>query len=192
MTTRNRLLPTLVFLFLASAAPSLAQQNIAPAAPEQEIGSKQPSPTELKSFESAPISIAQAIAAAEKRPGGGKAIDVSFDEGNGRPVFNAKTYQNNSVWEGAVDAKSGQLIGPGKTTPESALDQEDKAELAGLQQAKVTLAAAVKTAESAGSGKSMSAGLEETNGKIVYEVVVVKNGSAKKLTIDPVTGKIAP
>ena len=101
-----------------------------------------------------------------------------------------KTYQNSSVWEGIVDAASGHVTGVGKTTPESELDQEDKAELAGLKQATTTLAQAVDTAEKQVVGKAISAGLEETNGKIVFEVMVLKNGAVRKIVIDPKTGQI--
>jgi len=50
--------------------------------------------------------------------------------------------------------------------------------LTGLQKATTTLAQAVATAEKSGGGNAIGAGLEETNGKIVYEVSVVKNGVA--------------
>ena len=53
-----------------------------------------------------------------------------------------KTYQDNNVWEGAVDAWTGQIIGDGTTTPVSKLDDEDKLELAGLQKASIDLATA--------------------------------------------------
>jgi hypothetical protein len=57
------------------------------------------------------------------------------------------TYQDNNVWEGAVDAWTGQIIGEGTTTPVSKLDEEDKLELAGLQKALIDLSAATALAE---------------------------------------------
>ena len=42
-----------------------------------------------------------------------------------------------------------------------------------------------------GNGKAISAGLEETNGKIVYEVVIVKNGTTQKIVIDPANGQVS-
>jgi len=54
----------------------------------------------------------------------------------------------------------------------------------------VTLAQAVDTAEKSVGGKAMSAGLEETNGKVAYEItVVLKTGSAKQVIVDPKTGQ---
>jgi uncharacterized membrane protein YkoI len=191
MMTRKALTPALLLALLISAAPVLAAQpEIRIAAAGQEIKAEPANEADLKAFSQAKVSIVSAIAAADKHGGKGKVIDVSFDAGNGKPVYNVKTYQNGSVWEGVVDARSGQVIGVGKTTQESLLDQEDKAELAGLQQAAVTLAQAVDTAEKRVSGKAMSAGLEETKGQIVFEVMIVKNGSVQKIVIDPKTGQV--
>src|SRR5258708_9531566 len=35
-------------------------------------------------------------------------------------------FRSNNVWEGAVDAWTGQIIGEGTTTPVSKLDEEDQ------------------------------------------------------------------
>jgi uncharacterized membrane protein YkoI len=190
MKTRQALTPALLAGLLLSATPILAAQLNAPAA-KQEIKAAHTSKTELKAFDQVKVPITSAISVADKHVSGSKVIDASFDAGDGKPVYKVKTYQNNSVWEGTIDAQSGQVIGVGTTTQESQLDQEDKAELAGLQHATTTLAQAVDTAEKRGAGKAISAGLEETNGKIVYEVLVVKNGSIQKVVIDPKTGQIA-
>ena len=72
----------------------------------------------------------------------------------------------------------------------SALDSEDTAELAGLRRAAVSLADAVKIAEQRAAGKAMNAGLEQTNGKIVYEITIVKGDSARKIVIDPASGQL--
>jgi len=189
--TRKALTPALLSALLMSATPVLAAQSeMHAAAAGQEIKAEPANKADLNAFSQAKVSIASAIAAADKHSGKGKVIDVSFDAGNGKPIYKVKTYQNNSVWEGVVDAQSGQVIGVGKTTQQGLLDQEDKAELAGLQQATATLAQAVDTAEKQLSGKAISAGLEETKGQIVFEVMVVKNGSVQKIVIDPKTGQV--
>jgi uncharacterized membrane protein YkoI len=192
MLVRQTLLPALLSALVVSTAPVLAAQTNTPAAAaEPESNTEHPNKAALKAFGQVKTPIAIAIAAAEKLVPGSKAIDVSFEAGKGKPVYKVKTYQNNSVWEGVVDARSGRVIGSGSTTPESQLDQEDQAELAGLQQAGVTLSQAIEAAEKFGAGKAISAGLEETNGKIVYEIMIVKNGSTQKIVIDPKTGRIA-
>ena len=189
MMNRQTLAPALLSALLFSTTPILAQPTPVAGA-EQEIKAEQASKVELKAFRQVKVALATAIAAAKTHTRGGVVVDASFDAGNGKPSYKVKTYQNSSVWEGIVDAASGQVTGAGKTTPESELDQEDKAELAGLQQATTTLAQAVDIAEGQVAGKAISAGLEETNGKIVFEVMVLKNGSVRKIVIDPKTGQI--
>ena len=190
MMNRQALAPALLSALLFSAAPVLAAQpEVQVPAAEQEINTEHASEVELKAFSQVKVALAAAIAAANKHTSGGAVVDASFDSGDGKLTYKVKTYQNSSVWEGIVDAASGQVTGVGKTTPESELDEEDKAELAGLKQATTTLAQAVDTAEKYVAGKAMSAGLEETNGKIVFEVMVLKNGSVRKMVIDPKTGQ---
>ena len=141
---RQALAPALLSAFLFLAAPVLAAQpKLQVAAAEQGIKAEQASKVELEAFSQVKVGLAAAIAAANKHTSGGAVVDASFDAGNGKPTYKVKTYQNSSVWEGIVDAASGQVTGVGKTTPESELDQEDKAELAGLNQATTTLAQAV-------------------------------------------------
>jgi hypothetical protein len=41
-----------------------------------------------------------------------------------------------------------------------------------------------------GSGKAICAGLEKTNGRIVYEVTIVSEGATTKFVVDPTSGRI--
>jgi uncharacterized membrane protein YkoI len=174
-----------------SLALAAALLLMAPAAfAAQAVPTEHSGKAEVKAFGGVKISLTDAIAAAETHSGG-KALDVAFENRNGKPAYRVKTYQNNAVWEGKVDANSGRIIGRGKTIPESKLDREDRAELSGLQQAKTTLAQATSAAEAHAGGKAIDAGLEETNGKIVYEMAIIKSGALQKVTVDPANGQIA-
>jgi uncharacterized membrane protein YkoI len=172
----------LSLLMVCAATPVLAQR-----APEPDV---QVTEKEIKSFETARISLAEAIKIAAKKHRDAKVVDVSFDSQAGQLAYKVKTYQDNHVWEGAVDAWTGQIIGVGTTTPVSKLDDEDRQELAGLQKAAIDLSAATALAEEKGSGKAISAGLEETNGRIAYEVTIVSRGATAKFVIDPISGEI--
>ena len=185
---RTKIVPIVMAAVIAvgSTVGVAAEQNSGGKAIQSEYALK----SAVSAFEKAKITIANAISIAERHGSGGKTIDVVFDLNKGAPVYKVKTYQNNAVWEGMIDAQSGKVVGAGTTTPEDKLDQEDKAELAGLQKATMTLAQAIEAAEKYGTGKAMSAGLEETKGKIVYEVTVVKSGSVRKLVVDPNGGQI--
>jgi uncharacterized membrane protein YkoI len=171
-----------LLLILCVASSALAQR-----APEPDVS---PTEKEVKSFETVKVSLAEAIKVAAKKHKDAKVVDVSFDSQAGQLAYKVKTYQDNNVWEGAVDAWTGQIIGEGTTTPVSKLDEEDQLELAGLQKATIDLSAATALAEEKGLGKALSAGLEETNGRIVYEVTIVSKGATMKFVVDPKSGKI--
>ena len=188
---RNSFAPALFAAVLLAMSPALALAQAAPKAqPEQEIGTRSASKAELDAFAKAKISVADAIAAAANHVKGGTVFEATFDAVGGPPAYKVKAYQNNAVWEGVVDAQTGAVIGNGTTTPESQLDAEDQAEIAGLKRAATSLPQAVAIAEKRAAGKAMAAGLEETAGKIVYEIVLVKNGATRKVVVDPMNGTV--
>ncbi|HEY4815464.1 PepSY domain-containing protein [Bradyrhizobium erythrophlei] len=172
----------LSFLIVCAVAPAFAQRT-----PEPDVV-----PTEkvIQSFEKAKITLAEAIRIAAKKHKDAKVVDISFDSQADQLAYKVKTYQDNNVWEGAIDAWTGEIIGEGITTPVSKLDEEDQLELAGSLKALIDLATATALAEEKGSGKAISAGLEEANGRIVYEVTIVDQGATTKFVIDPRSGQI--
>jgi len=172
----------LSLLVLCAVAPALAQRT-----PEPDVV---PTEKEINSFEKAKVSLAEAIRIAAKKHKDAKVVDVSFDSQAGQLAYKVKTYQDNNVWEGAVDAWTGEIISEGITTPVSKLDEEDQLELAGLLKASIDLSTATAVAEEKGSGKAISAGLEEKNGRIVYEVTIVNKGATTKFVVDPKSGQI--
>ena len=174
---------TILSLFILCAAASAFAQR----APEPDLISTD---KEIKAFETVKVSLAEAIRVAANKHKDAKVVDVSFDSQAGQLAYKVKTYQDNNVWEGAVDAWTGQIIADGTTTPVSKLDEEDQLELAALQKATIDLSTATALAEEKGSGKAISAGLEETNGRIVYEVTIVNNRTTTKFVVDPKSGQI--
>ena len=109
----------------------------------------------------------------------------------GTPVYKVKTFQNDEMWEAAIDAQSGQLVGYGIIIAADQLDDGDRAEVASLRHATVTLAQAVDTAERNLDGRAMSAELEEANGTVTYEITVVpKDGLPKNVTVDGKTRRL--
>jgi uncharacterized membrane protein YkoI len=172
----------LALLIACAAAAALAER-----APEPDYS---PTEKEIRAFEKAKISLVEAITIAAKKHGNAKVVDVSFDSQRDQLAYKVKTYQDNEVWEGAIDAWTGQIIGEGTTTPVFKLDEEDKLELAGLQKASIDLLTATALVEEKTSGKAISAGLEEASGQIVYEITIVNNGAATKFVVDPRNGQI--
>jgi uncharacterized membrane protein YkoI len=186
--TSSAVLSSALSVLLLSAAlsvPTLASESVLAVQQGRTTAGEK-----IKLFQHAAVSLSEAIAAA-KNHGAGQLVEVSFEISNGKPVYNVKTYQNNEVWKAAIDAQSGRLVGNGTIVAEDQLDEEDKAEVASLRQASVTLAEAVDTAEKSLGGRAISAELEEANGKVMYEItVVLMGGFAKPAAVDPKTGQL--
>ena len=140
--------------------------------------------------ESARLSVTDIIAAAEKLQVGASVLDVSFEPKDGQPVYAVRTYANGKVWDGLFDGTSGAVVDHGTVVDESALDAEDKAELAALKGAKITLRQAVAAAEKANGGRALNAGLEQVRGRAVWEILIPNATPPQPIHIDPMTGKI--
>jgi uncharacterized membrane protein YkoI len=141
--------------------------------------------------EPAKLSVTDIIAAAEKMQAGASVIDVSFEPQDGKPVYAVRTYANGKVWDGLFDGNSGAAIGQGTVIDESALDAEDKAELAARKGAKITLRQAIASAEKINGSRALNAGLEQVRGRAVWEILIP--GTTKQpqqIHIDPISGKI--
>ena len=117
-------------------------------------------------------------------------LDVSFEPKDGQPAYAVRTYANGKVWDGLIDGLTGAAIGDGTATDESALDDEDKAELAASIHAKITLRQAIETAEKANDGRALNAGLEQVRGRVVWEILFQNAKHHQQIRIDPITGKI--
>jgi uncharacterized membrane protein YkoI len=135
------------------------------------------------------LSATDIIAAAEKSQAGASVLDVSFEPKDGRPLYAVRTYLNGKVWDGFIDGVSGAVIDDGTVVDESALDAEDKAELAALKSAKITLRQAIASAENVHGGRALNAGLEQVHGHAIWEILMKDTAQPQLIHIDPVTGK---
>jgi uncharacterized membrane protein YkoI len=140
--------------------------------------------------EVARFSVTDIIIVAEKMRVGESVLDVSFEPKDGQPVYAVRTYAKGKVWDGRFDGTTGAAIDQGSVMDESALDDEDKAEVAALIGAKITLRQAIASAEKAGEGRAINAGLEQVRGRSVWEILIQNTKRPQQVHIDPVTGKI--
>ncbi len=179
-----RLLTALLTLALLGAAPI--------PAPAQDAGSgaRAITDTDLRAAESAKLSLADAIGLAQKHADGGAVLEVRFKVEGFRPTYVLRTYKPGGLWEGSIDANSGELLGAGDTTPDGDLDDDERAEVAGLKAATTALAEAVRTAEGHVQGRAVAGGLEATPGSVAWEVVVVAKDAAWTVVIDARTGQV--
>jgi uncharacterized membrane protein YkoI len=81
--------------------------------------------------------------------------------------------QGSHVWEDDVDAKSGALTPHGTALSLKDLETEDRSNLKALRLVRQELTDAVAIAEKAASGKAISGGLIEAEGKPTFIVFVV-------------------
>jgi len=144
----------------------------------------------VASAASAKLSITDIITVLGKLRGSENVLDVSFEPKDGKPAYAVRTYANGKVWDGLIDGITGLAIGNGAVTDASALDDEDKAELAALRHAKITLQQAVITAQKANDGRALNAGLEQARGRVVWEILFQDATRHQQMQIDPITGKI--
>lgn len=176
--------------FASSSANQSASNAGSTNTPDPEMNSTSYNSADIKAFENIKLSMANAVSMAEQHANGNKVANVAFSQQNGSSVFRVRTYGNNSMQQETIDANSGQMIGTSKTTAEGQLDPEDKAELNALLKAKTQLSEAVKAVEQKSPGKIVSAGLEQMNGKVAYQVSVVSNGSVASFHVDPNSGQV--
>jgi uncharacterized membrane protein YkoI len=135
-------------------------------------------------FANVRVPIRRAIAIAESRAVGAKIVDIGFDEESDQIAYKVKTYQNNEIWTGTIDASTGEMIGEGVVTPVGGLEGKEKAELANFRMSGMALSEAIAIAEEYGVGSAVSAGLEQKNGKPIFVVVVVADGTLKEVSVE--------
>jgi uncharacterized membrane protein YkoI len=137
-----------------------------------------------REFANVRVPIRRAIAIAESRAAGAKIVDIDFDEESDQVAYKVKTYQNNEIWTGTIDASKGEIIGEGVVTPVDSLEGKEKAELRKFVMSGMDLSEAIAIAEEYGVGSAVSAGLEQQNGKPIFVVVVVADGILKEVSVE--------
>lgn len=137
-----------------------------------------------KVFANVRVPIRRAIAIAESHATGAKVVDIGFDEESDGVAYKVKTYQHNEIWTGTIDGSTGEIIGEGVVTPVANLEGREKHELANFKVSGVDLSEAIAIAEEYGAGSVVSAGLEEQNGKPIFVVVIVADGTLKEVSVE--------
>lgn len=143
---------------------------------------------EIKVFADVRISARDAMSLVEKRIGA-KVVDISFDGQGDRLAYRIKAQRLGKIWNGMIDASTGELIGDALLIPVSRLNASDKVQLTDLKTAGLDLLDAVAIAEKCAGGKAVSAGLGDVDGKLAFLVVVVADGGLKEVSIDPTATK---
>jgi uncharacterized membrane protein YkoI len=145
--------------------------------------------TRLRAATATELSVPDVIAAVDKYSIGGKVLEVSFEPTASAATYLLKILQKDAIWEGSIDANSGEMLGTGKSVPASKLDLEGMAELSSVDTA-TTIVQAVRIAELHARGKAIAISIGEAEaGGAIWEVVVVNDGIARRVVVDPATGQ---
>ena len=140
---------------------------------------------ELALFRGSAVSLSQAMAIAEALHAGATTADVSFDGASDAPVFRVKTLHNDRIWQHAIDATTGKVVGGEAALPLKEVDAEDRSNLVALKTIRHRLADAVRVAEQAASGKAISGGLIRQRGRLNFAIVVMSGSDLKEVILEP-------
>ncbi|WP_407157839.1 PepSY domain-containing protein [Bradyrhizobium sp. STM 3557] len=189
---RQRLLCALAVLSVLLAAPAQAITTAdgAPAARQSETDDdaaldREAVSREIERFRSSAISLSQAIAIAEATHAGSTAADISFDGEAATPIYRVKTVHNDRMWQHAIDATTGRIVGGEAAVPLTELEPEDRHNLVALKAIRHHLLDAVHVAEHAASGKAISGGLIREGGRLNFAIVVVSGNDLKQVILQP-------
>ncbi|HZP93674.1 MAG TPA: PepSY domain-containing protein [Burkholderiales bacterium] len=177
---RRKILPLAIAAVLATGAASAVFASHGNSDDRQEAAAAQ----------SATVSLAQAVAAAEKHSSG-YAISAGMEQKRGTFRYQVKTLTKDRESEILIDPTTGAVIGTQREgVVERLLEREDRAELAKLQSGKTTLAGAISAAEQASGGKAFEAAFENENGTAGFQIEVAKNGGTQRFLVEAATGKV--
>jgi uncharacterized membrane protein YkoI len=140
---------------------------------------------ELELFRGSAVSLSQAMAIAEALHAGSTTADVSFDGASAAPVYRVKTLHNDRVWQHAIDASTGKVVGGGAASPLGEFDAEDRSNLLALKSTRHRLLDAVRVAEHAASGKAISGGLVREGGRLNFSIVIMSGSDLKEVILEP-------
>jgi uncharacterized membrane protein YkoI len=176
------ILPAPIYANASSTGESASLRNEAgdSAASDQQAVSR-----ELALFRASAVSLSQAMAIAEALHAGATTADVSFDGTSDSPAYRVKTLHNDRIWQHAIDATTGKVVGGEAALPLKEVDAEDRSNLVALKTIRHRLADAVRVAEHAASGKAISGGLIRERGRLSFAIVVMSGNDLKEVILEP-------
>ena len=176
------ILPAPVYAIASSTGEPASLRN---GAEESAASDQQAVNRELELFRGSTISLSQAMAIAEALHAGATTADISFDGASDSPVYRVKTLHNDRIWQHAIDATTGKIVGGEAALPLKELDAEDRSNLVALKTIRHRLADAIRVAEQAASGKAISGGLIRERGRLNFAIVVMSGSDLKEVILEP-------
>ncbi len=141
---------------------------------------------EWQAVKLAKISLADAIATAEKKDGNGRAIDADFEKADGKnPMHWAikVVYPDGKLVEHGINAETGALY---KSENQPIERYFTRLKVADFNNAKVSLKDALAIAEKqAGGGKAYEAEVEREGSAVAYEIKVALADKEQEVKVGP-------
>lgn len=158
--------------------------------PSSQADVSAPPTTDIAPFHKAKLSLSDAIHSAQQQQQG-KAVEARFEMWDGQPAYFVRTCAHNRIWEGRINANSGQVIGQPQTFTANQVTRELNDEAKAVTDSKTSLTQAVKDAEQQQGGKAIMAKVQlGSSGKPSYDIDVVTNGQLRTAMVDASTGKV--
>jgi uncharacterized membrane protein YkoI len=173
---------------------TLAQSLVVGAAfaalPALAFAAMTPDKTVQSNFDSAKVSLEQAINTVQTQIGG-KVTNAAFQSQDSKPGYVVTAYVDGTMKAMWVDPQTGIASAIAKpSTSEATVETQDKADASSLNSAKTTLAEAVSMAQQKAGGKAFDAGLQKHDQKLAISVDVLKDGAMSTYWVDPTEGKL--
>lgn len=149
-----------------------------------------PPKADIHPFEQAKLSLTEAINTA-KREHEGKTLEARFEMWHGKPAYFIRTLSKDQVWEGRIDANTGQLIGKPRTISASQLHTALKRDASAAKSAQTSLVDAIDKAEQQHGAKAISARIApNSHGGTAYDLDMVKNGQLHTAMVNASNGQL--
>ena len=168
---------------LAASGPLHAQGVSMPPYPE----------INLAGFNGDASSLPKAVAAIEAASGG-RVVEIRYNNVSGAPGYDVVLERGAQVsFQRFTKPGGGMIALTGKTEPSWMLKWQARRDVSFVKQAKVSLAAAIRTAESSLPGPAVAAGIARSASSITtdvhaYNVAILNGGRLHRVAIDSATG----
>jgi uncharacterized membrane protein YkoI len=142
---------------------------------------------DLRGFERAKLSLAQAVETAERNVGG-RAVAVGFEDREERPGrWEVKVLTADRLVEVKLDAESGLVLSAEPERLERLLRRLTHGEVQGAQ---TSLLQAVGVAEKQLGGRAIEAEARREDGRVEYDIEVVVGGKKREVRVSGVDGRV--
>ncbi|WP_439817805.1 PepSY domain-containing protein [Zavarzinia sp. CC-PAN008] len=170
-----------------TTAPAVAPAPGAVVTPAPATTAVTTSNDDAVAIQTAPVSLSQAIAAAEaKEPG--RTVEAEFDATSDGPRYDVKLLTENKLIEYTIDGTNGNILDAADQIIEVYFTSMTPGD---IREAKVGLTDAIKAAETHAGGKAIDAEASKMDDGLLYTVTVAAaDGTSKDILVNGNDGRV--